>query len=125
MKENEDNAYAFWQRVDELRTGTLQDIADVIGIKEQSVRMMRSRCAMPRALAVKALAEYLGTTSNYLLTGEKGTEEPAAPKELPEVEYVKNSPEARALIRAVMRNPRLLEALAVIIDSEEQYRKAQ
>lgn len=127
MEDKEAKGYAFWRRVDNLRTGTLQEIADVIGMKEHSLRVMRSRCTVPRALEVKALAEHLGTTSSYLLTGEGSAEEQEAPKvgELPEVEYVRNSPEAQALIRAVMRNPRLLEALAVIIESEEEYRKAQ
>ncbi len=125
MKEDEEKAFGFWKRVDELRGDKrLKDLSAVIGIKEQSLRMMRSRCSIPRALAVKALAEYLGTTQSYLLEGDNGNETPAVTQDLPEVEYVRNSPEAQALIRAVMRNPRLLEALAVVIESEENYRKA-
>lgn len=119
MEENEtDRAYAFWRRVDGLRKGTLQELADVMQIKEQSLRVMRSRCTIPRALTVKALAEHLGTTSSYLLTGEEGTE-PANPKELPEVDFVRRSTEAQTLIRVLMRNPKLLDALAVAINNEE------
>lgn len=128
MKEREEKAYAFWKRVDGLRQGTLRELAEVIQMKEQSLRVMRSRCSIPNALAVKALAEHLGTTTSYLLTGvveerKKPIEE--GRKDIPEVEYVRSNPEAQTLIRAVMRNPRLLEALAVVIESEEEYRKAQ
>lgn len=117
MEDKEEKAYAFWRRVDALRKGTLQELADVMQIREQSLRVMRSRCSMPRALAVKALAEYLGTTSNYLLTGEDGAEEPTTSREIPEVEYVRKNPEARALIRAVMNNSALLSAFTLVIES--------
>lgn len=71
---------------------------------------MRSRGAMPRALGVKAIAELLGVSQSYLLKGEK--EEPV---DFPEVDFVRNSPEARVLIRAVMNNPALLSALSLVI----------
>lgn len=116
----EEQAYGFWKRVDELRgKTTLAELARVIDVKEQSVRLMRSECRIPKTLAVNALAEYLGTSSSYLIEGVKSEK-----KDIPEVEFVRGSPEAQALIRAVMRNPRLMAALAVVIESEEQYREA-
>lgn len=120
MKEKDDKAYAFWKRVDELRKETLQEIADVIGMKEQSLRVMRSRRSMPRALAVKALAEHLGTTSSYLLTGEEEPEERVINNVVPEVEFVRNNENARILIRALMQYPKLLEELSAVIAGIEE-----
>ncbi len=120
MKENEDKAYAFWQRVDELRTGTLQELADVMQMKEQSLRVMRSRLSMPRALAVKALAEHLGTTSSYLLTGEESSEEHAVNSVVPEIEFVRNNENARILIKALIQYPKLLEELSAVIAGIEE-----
>lgn len=117
MKEtDEEQAFAFWRRVDKLRKGkgTLQDLANVMEMKEQSLRVMRSRGSMPRALAVKALAEYLGTSQSYLLTGDEETA-PEQGKDIPEVEFVRRNPEAQVLIRAVMNNPPLLSALSLVI----------
>lgn len=119
MKENdEEQAFAFWRRVDKLRKGkgTLQDLADVMKMKEQSLRVMRSRGSMPRALAVKALAEYLETSQSYLLTGEEGAV-PEQKRDIPEVEFVRHSSEAQVLIRAVMNNPALLSALSLVLTS--------
>lgn len=112
-----DDGFEFWKRVDSLRgKSSLTDLAAVMGVKPQSVKNMRSQCKLPRTLMVRALAEYLGTTATFLL---EGTTDPAVDIEPPEVAFVRSSPEARALVRAVMRDPALLQALSAVIQSAE------
>ena len=109
-----DGAYNFWGRVDDLRgERTLGELAAGMGLKEQSLRAMRSQMRYPKADALSRLADFLGTTTEYLVYG-KGD---AVGRDLPEVEFVRQSPEARTLIRAVMQDPALLRALSLVIES--------
>ena len=63
-------AFEYWERVDKLRgTKPLSEIADAMGIKEQSLRNMRSECRYPKLSASRQLATYLNTTVDYLMTG--------------------------------------------------------
>ncbi len=111
------DGFDFWRRVDSLKgSASLADLAAVMGVKPQSVKNMRSQCKLPRTLMVRALADYLGTTATFLLEGAAG---PAADIEPPEVAFVRSSPEARALVRAIMRDPALLQALSAVIQSAE------
>lgn len=121
IMEKEERAYGFWRRVDELRgKTTLAELAKVIDVKEQSIRLMRSECRIPKTLAVNALADYLGTTAGYLIDGVE-----SKTRDIPEVEFVRSSPEAQALVRAVMRDPALLAALSAAITSTEEHLRAQ
>ena len=113
--EQENNAYNFWCRVDELRgKTTLSELSSIMGVKEQSLRTMRSRCNIPKAVATQKLADYLHTTVDYLMTGIH-----IRPVDnlCPEARYVQESPEARLLVSQVMKDPALLSALAAVIES--------
>ncbi len=108
-----EEAFYFWERVDDLRgEKTLSELASVMGLKEQSLRAMRSKLRCPKADALSRLSEYLNTTVEYLVHGTVTQDH-----DLPEVEFVRNSPEARTLIRAIMKDPALLRALSLVIES--------
>ncbi len=110
----DNEVYNFWGRVDDLRgEKTLGELAAGMGLKEQSLRAMRSQMRYPKADALSRLADSLGTTTEYLVHG-KGD---AVERDLPEVEFVRRSPEARTLIRAIMQDPALLSALSLVIES--------
>lgn len=70
MSENE-KAYRIWQRIDLLRNErSLIDISDASGIKYQRIKEQRSSNRIPSAFDLYQLASALGTTMEYLLTGE-------------------------------------------------------
>ncbi len=79
-------AFDYWKRVDELRgTKTLSDIAEAMGIKEQSLRNMRSDCRYPKLSASQQLAAYLNTNVDYLISGKI---ESASPPTSTSTDYV-------------------------------------
>ncbi len=115
MEEDEEKAFQYWKRVDELRGDmSLSEIADIMNIKGQSLRNMRSCNRLPKLEATQKLADYLHTTVDYLMTGIH-----IRPVDnlCPEARYVQESPEARLLVSQVMKDPVLLSALAVVIES--------
>lgn len=64
-------AFQFWQRVDELRgRETLAELAAAIGVRDQSIRAMRSQDRYPKIETMNVLASHLGTTVDYLMTGK-------------------------------------------------------
>ena len=116
MEDREKEAYDFWERVDEKRGKImLAEIAQAADVKNQTIRDMRSKCRIPKMPVVRAIADYIGTSAEYLLTGKETTI-----YDMPEVEFVRRSPEAQTLIRAVMRDPALLSALSAVIASTEK-----
>ena len=72
--------FEFWKRVDELRgIHTIAELANAMDMKEQSVKNLRSENRYPKKLAIEALARYLNTTVDYLMTGkESGAKSVAA-----------------------------------------------
>ncbi len=123
MKEDEQqDAYDFWRRVDTKRDKiTLGELSKALDLKEQSIRAMRSACRIPKMPVVKAIADYLGTSTDFLLSG-KESQTPPDRYDFPEVEFVRKSPEARALIRAIMQDETLLQALSAVVLSMERQR---
>lgn len=62
----------FWQRVDELRGRlTIREVAEQAGISEPSVQTTRAVKAQPKFQMAYPIAKVLGTTLEYLYTGEK------------------------------------------------------
>lgn len=114
-----DEGYEFWKRVDALRgKERLDSIAEAMEVKPQSVKNMRSNNKMPRLPMIRKLAEHLGTTPAYLI-GEQ--DNPTLGQyDFPEVEFVRQSPEARALVRAIMQDEALLQALSAVVLSMER-----
>lgn len=108
-----DFGFLYWKRVDELRGRmTLSEIAEHSGIKEQSLRNMRSQNRFPKQDVSMKIAELLGTSVDYLVSG--GEQQRKEEAECPEAEFVKNNPEARLLIRAVMEDPSILPLVSAL-----------
>lgn len=62
----------FWQRVDELRGRlTVREMAERTGISEQTLQTTRATKAQPKFQMAYPIAKLLGTTLEYLYTGER------------------------------------------------------
>lgn len=110
-----DDAYKFWQRIDKLRGETqLRDICAKFGINYKTLLDMRTKERFPKIDISIKLAECFNTTLDYLYTGKTNR------LKTKEAEYVDSSIEAQALVRAIMRDSHLLEALALVIESLEK-----
>jgi hypothetical protein len=73
--ENEiaEEAREFWSRVDVMRgSRTVKNIAETIGIEYELIRVQRTRHRTPRLTIAVAIAKELGTTVEYLASGENG-----------------------------------------------------
>ena len=111
----EEKAFSLWKRVDDLKGDrTLQSIADEALIKYQRIKEQRSSGRIPTAEDLYAIARALNTSIEFLLTGENFQEVFCA-----EARAVNEDPELQALVRAVMKDRRLLSALASVITSME------
>lgn len=102
------DGYVFWKRVDAMRkTNSLSSICNATGIKYSRVKENRSDNRIPCVEDLYLLSNYLGCSIEYLLTGE-------ARVVCPEADFVIKNKAARLLIRRIMENPSLLEALAAV-----------
>ena len=109
-----DLAYNFWERVDQVRGNKpLAEIAESIGIKNQSLRAMRSQNRYPKSKQIQLLANVLNTTVEFLITGNKESNNGLCE----EAQYVQDNLEARVLVRAIMDDPALLSPLSTIVSS--------
>ena len=107
-------AYQFWKRVDEVRGDIpLSKVAEAIGIKDQSIRAMRSQNRFPKSNVIHDLAGFLGTTVEFLMSGDEVN---SAPSMCKEALFVQNNPEARLLIRAVMEDPSILPLVSALAE---------
>ena len=112
-------AREFWQRIDDLRRGdSLKDIASKAGLNYDTLRNKRSGkiSVLPNLTDAYSLAQTLGVSMEFLLTGKDST----SSIQNHEAKAVEESPELQALVRAVMRDPQLLSALATVIESSER-----
>ena len=113
------SAYQFWRRVDLLRGDTtLKELAERHGLTYNTIKDMRSKDRHPSLEICIELAHDLGCTLDFLLEGR-------AAISTPEARYVDTSPEAQALVRAIMRDPQLLQALGALALSAEKTLKPQ
>lgn len=102
------DGYVFWKRVDAMRkTNSLSSICNATGIKYSRVKENRSDNRIPCVEDLYLLSNYLGCSIEYLLTGE-------ARVVCPEADFVIKNKAARLLIRRIMENPCLLDALAAV-----------
>ena len=70
--EKEFSAYLFWSRVDEFRAIKkmgLEQLAEAVGIKHQSIRDQRSKNLIPRSETLYKISRAVGASMEYLLTG--------------------------------------------------------
>lgn len=112
---NEQLSYEFWLRVDEKKGNlTVTQICKDLNLKYNRIRDNRSENRLPNIDDLIRIADYLHTDVNYLLTSRESF------CNSPEIEYVRTNPQARALIRAIMRDEHLLAALSLVIESYER-----
>lgn len=105
--------FEFWKRVDELRyPSSLSEFSKKVGVPYQTLLNQRSECRYPKRDDISKIASALHTSIDYLMTGKKTEAEPSCP----EAEAVKESPELQALVRAMTKDPKLLQVVAAIIE---------
>lgn len=115
-------AFEFWKRVDELRgERTLADISRATGIDNHKIRQQRSDNRFPKPEDLRKIAEYLGTSEEYLLTGlVKESEARKKDTMSPEALAVEKDDRLKALVRACMRDDRLLDIISAVVESSEK-----
>ena len=102
------DGYELWKRIDALRGCIpLSQICKETGIKYTRVKKNRSDNRMPGIEDIYTLAHYLGCSMEYLLSGKDNSASP-------EADFVMSNESARLLIRRIMDDPRLLDALAAV-----------
>ena len=110
-------AIDIWNRVDELRPGHLTELCKKAQIPYARIKRNRTDCRIPSAEDLYAIASVLGTSVEYLLTGSI-EKQPLYIS--PEAQAVEDSPELQALVRAVMRDPQLLQVISAVVTSSEK-----
>ena len=109
-----ENGYDFWKRVDKTRGGiSLLDFGEKCGINYSSLKSMRSRCQIPRVPMLISISNEFNVSIDYLL---KGTVDHITP----EMAYVRDNGAARLLVKKLMDNPPLLEALSAVAALSEK-----
>ena len=109
-------AFQFWGRVDALLGSTsLKELSSSIGISYATLKDMRTRNRYPKQETTSKLADYLGTTVDYLMTGKDSTE-PAGGL-CPEAQFVQEHPESRAIVRIMMKDLSLVPHLSAVFSA--------
>lgn len=106
----------FWNRVDSIldRKGTrLIDMARDTGIGYPTIKNWRYLNSIPKVDVVIQMSEYLEVSLDYLLTGKEAE---ALSKEAMAVEF---DDKLKAVIRALQRDPHLLEIISAVVISSE------
>lgn len=108
-------AFQFWDRVDKLRGNkTLAELALVMDIKEQSLRAMRSQCRYPKGPAIQALASFLDSTPEYLVSGTE-SDSSRSTKQDNVLDFVKSNEKMYEIAKSLMENQDLLSAVSTIV----------
>lgn len=111
-----DLAFQFWERVDRLRGNkTLSELALVMDIKEQSLRAMRSQCRYPKGPAIQALASFLDSTPEYLVSGVESDNEKVI-KHDSVIDFVKTNEKIHDIVQAMMDNPDIIPHIAALVE---------
>ena len=109
-----DFAFQFWNRVDALldsRKMSVKQLAQGIGVSYDVMRQWRSKNRYPKENIPALIAEWLGTTERFLLSG---SDESSSFCE--EARYVQQHIEARQLIRAIMEDPTILPLVSALAE---------
>lgn len=105
---NVDNGYLFWKRVDIVRgSQSLLEFGKIVGLNYSSLKTMRSRCQMPGIPVIIRISDLYKVSTDFLLKGQETNLDS-------ELVYVRDNEAARLLIRKMMDNPPLVEALAAV-----------
>ena len=105
------NGYDFWNRVDKKKKCSSKELADKVGMNYSSMLTMRSRCNLPNIEMIIKFSKELGTSIDWLLTGYTSNVSE-------EAKYVEENPDARLLIRALMKNPAILPLISTLLKTE-------
>lgn len=103
---------------------SLKELAERAGINYLTMKGMRSSCRYPKENAIMQIAEVLKTTPDVLLSGKAKAQTKAGVRGgtsiSPEALAVENDDRLKALVRACLRDPRLLEVVSAVIESSER-----
>lgn len=106
-----ENAYAFWNRVDKVSSLSSKELSLKLEINYRTMLDMRSRCRFPSIENIIRISDILNVSIDWLLTGEEH-------KQTEEALYVEQNPDARLLIRAIMKNPAILPLVSTLLKTE-------
>lgn len=108
------DGFTFWKRVDELLGDrSLLDLASGTGLNYGTIKNQRSSNRVPKSYCVQTIAEYLNTTTSFLLS--ENTNGITI-----EMEFVRDNPLCRKIVRYLMEDERLLEIISAFIESSEK-----
>lgn len=108
------DGYTFWKRVDELLGDrSLLDLASGTGLNYGTIKNQRSSNRVPKSYCVQTIAEYLNTTTSFLLS--ENTNGITL-----EMEFVRDNPLCRKIVRYLMEDEHLLEVVAAFVESSER-----
>ena len=106
-----ENAYAFWNRVDKVSNFSSKELSIKLEINYRTMLDMRSRCRFPSIENIIRISDILNVSIDWLLTGEEH-------KQTEEALYVEQNPDAKLLIRAIMKNPAILPLVSTLLKTE-------
>ena len=61
---------SFWNRFDDVRQGTIEDVSKGTGINQGTLRNLRSRKMLPNLADTIAIADYLNVSLDWLVLGK-------------------------------------------------------
>ena len=105
-----ESAYAFWNRVDKVSKFSSKELSLKLEINYRTMLDMRSRCRFPSIEDIVKISNILNVSIDWLSTGEYTKTEEAL--------YVEQNPDARLLIRALMKNPAILPLISTLLKTE-------
>lgn len=112
----------FWARVDEglvKSKKTLGDLCCAIGVSYYTVNTQRKRLSLPKTEQLFDMADFLNMSVEELAIGDKRKRYATS-----EARAVDEDPDLRAVVRAIMRDRKLLQALSAVIESGEGQRES-
>lgn len=110
------NGKDFWERIgrlSELNGTTTSDLASWCDTSNDVIRQWKSKGRIPKVENVLSIAEHLNTDVSFLLKGYSSVS-------IPEMEFVRDNPLCRKIVRYLMEDERLLEVISAFIESSEK-----
>ena len=106
----------FWRRIDDIlyqRDENLKTLCEKTEISYNTLGTQRARCSIPKPEQLLSMAQALGVSMEYLLTGH------GKPPICEEAQAVQNDSDLQALVRSIQRDRSLLSTVAAFIRSYE------
>ena len=110
------NGKDFWERIgrlSELNGTTTSDLASWCDASNVVIRQWKSKGRIPKVENVLSIAEHLNTDVSFLLKGYSSVS-------IPEMEFVRDNPLCRKIVRYLMEDECLLEVISAFIESSEK-----